>query len=422
MIGRLTPIAFVAGPLSLAAAALLAGGVPEHPRWWGAALALAILAGIAPVIVGVNIRVVPVFARRTWRDPALLALAIGGLLAGGWGMALGRALPEPALERAWSAAALVGGLAFIAALARLFRHPPAATPAPPLPYPDQAVIDRIAIRFTRLSGMMLIVGLVVGAVRPWWTPAGGRWDLVWAHALLVGFVLCMIHGTAYHVLARWTTARWRSPRLAVWHWRVTAVALPLMLVALAVNERLLFMIAGPAQALAIGLWLLHAAPLLAKLPGPSRGGALAAIALLAVGVTLGGLFAHEPWMGPRLRLAHADLNVFGAVGLFITAFGTYFVPRFAGRPFRWPRFAVVPPALLAGGVIAGAALFAWRAYGGDVPGWGLPAAHAVVAAGYLALAALFAQPFLAARRAPAVTVSTISLGTRRPGGSSLPRA
>jgi hypothetical protein len=73
-------------------------------------------------------------------------------------------------------------------------------------------------RFTRMAGGYLLPGLVVGAALPWWRPGFGRWGLVWAHALLVGFIMSMASGVSYHVLPRaWMPSprRQRQP-LVMW--------------------------------------------------------------------------------------------------------------------------------------------------------------------------------------------------------------
>src|SRR5690606_25001156 len=62
VMGRLlVPATMVASLLAFAAAALTVGRVPEHPTWWRAAVALAVLGGVTPMIYAVNIRVIPVF-------------------------------------------------------------------------------------------------------------------------------------------------------------------------------------------------------------------------------------------------------------------------------------------------------------------------------------------------------------------------
>ena len=84
---------------TLAVAVAFAGFARAHPAWWEAAISLAVLGGIFPMILSVNSRIVPVFSRRDWvssrRVGAMVVLAI----AGGWIVFAGRAL-----DRAWQTA------------------------------------------------------------------------------------------------------------------------------------------------------------------------------------------------------------------------------------------------------------------------------------------------------------------------------
>jgi hypothetical protein len=189
---HLVPVSMIAAMAGFAIAALTVGFVPDHPTWWRAAVSLAVLGGITPMIYAVNIRVIPVFSRRPWRSLTLLRVQVALMLAGAWLVFLGRFAPsKPALEIG-SLLALASGLLFTANIVRLFKQP-ATAPAPPLPFPIQADVDRLAVKFTRWSGIYLQVGLIVGVITSFWTPKTGRWDLVWAHAMLVGFMLTIGH-------------------------------------------------------------------------------------------------------------------------------------------------------------------------------------------------------------------------------------
>jgi hypothetical protein len=406
----LTPAAMVAAMLGFAVAALTAGLTPYQPAWWRGAVALAILGGITPMIFAVNLRIVPVFSRRAWpaRTPAPLAMAV--TLAGAWTIFAGVVAGLPELVTAGNALALAGGILFTIAFARLFRQP-VTLPAPPLPYPGQTAVDRIATRFMRLSGTYLLLGLLIGLVTSVWWPESGRWDLVWAHTMLVGFFLSMVSGVCYHVLARWTGREWRTIAPIRAHFIVVALGLPLMLLALASDQDALLAIAGPLQAAAIGLLLLNIAPMIPALPGLTRPAFAMAALLLLAGITLGALFALDPVLGARLRLTHAEINLFGWTGLLISGAGYYLVPRFAGQPLRWPRLAQVQLGALFAGVVLGAAAFAWRAYGGGAATLVL-VAQALVAAGFLLFGVLVAGTFRPAKRAGAGTVSALPLAAR----------
>lgn len=393
---RLTPAAIAAAMLAFATAALTAGVAVMQPQWWRAAVHLAILGGIIPMIFAVNLRILPVFSRRAWPAPAWLRVQMLCAIAGPWLLFIGIIAAQRGLEVAGNAVALVGGILFVSNLLRLFRQP-ATLPAPPLPYPGQTAVDAIGIRFMQLSTIYLLFGLATGLMMSFRELGPGRWELVWTHTMLIGFFLSMVSGVCYHALSRWTGRQWRSVTPIRAHFGVLALGLPVMLHALGAGDLRLFAIAGPLQALAIGLLLWNIAPMVPALPGLTRPAFTAAILLLATGVTLGALFALDPGLGARLRLAHAEINLFGWSGLLISGAGYYLVPRFAGQPLRWPRLAVGQLAALVGGVVLGALAVAWRTHG-EAP-VALPLiAQTLVAAGYLLFAAIMLGTFRPRRR------------------------
>lgn len=402
---RLVPGSMIAAAIALAVAAMTAGLIDTHPAWWQAVVPLAVLGGIAPMIFAVNIRVVPVFSRRQWRSMRMVRAQVVTMLAGAWLVYAGRLGESDSAITVGSILALASGLLFMANIATLFRQP-VNRPAPPSDASRQKQVGRLAIVFTRMSSLYLLFGLSVGVALRFWTPERGRWDLVWAHAMLVGFMLSMACGICYHVLSRWTGRDWG----AIWPIRLhligTLVGLPLMLVALALDIDWLFMVAGPLQALAVALFLAMIVPMLLHLPGVTRTAMLAAGLFLLTGIVLGGWFAIDPAIGARLRLTHAGINLFGFTGLLISGVGYYLAPRFAGRPLRWPRLAWVQVALLAGGVITGAIAFAFRGYGHPNDAI-LTVAHAMIAAAFAVFALMIAGVFFGQSSRATVTASTL---------------
>jgi hypothetical protein len=362
MFPRLLPIAIVSVACAFAVATLSVGLVPDEPRLWPAAVALVILSGITPLIYAVNVRIVPVFSRRTWQSVRLIGGALIAALASGWLVFAGRALRYDALETIGHVVAFGGGLAFVISIVRLFRSPVISAAAPPLPYPVQAEIDRIGVRFTRFAGYYLLVGLGIGVILEFTTPDRGRWDLVWAHALLVGWLMHMASGVCYHVLSRWTGKPWRTPRLIGLHFHATAVATPLMLLALALDVRWMLALGGLTQAIALLLFAINVAPMTWSLPPITRWGLLGAVAFLITGVVLGGLFAIDPVAGARLRISHAVVNLLGWTGLLISSVSYYLFPRFAGQTLRWPRLAIGQLVAQALGVILIAVGFGLRSW------------------------------------------------------------
>lgn len=394
---------------ALAVAVAFAGFAREHPEWWEAAISLAVLGGIFPMILSVNSRIVPGFSRRDWvsnrRVGAMVVLAI----AGGWIVFSGRVLERDWLITTGSALSFIAGVLFLFNIGQLFRQKRIVRPAPPLPFPQQAGADRVATNFTRLAAVWLLLGLAVGLAVSIHTPETGRWELVWAHAMLVGFAFSMASGVTYHVLPRWTNGRWHSITALRLHWYVTLVALPLMVLALAIDSQTLFHMAGPLQAMVIALWIGNCLPFLRKLPRPTWIGLGGAMAALACGIALGMSFAVTPAYGAWLRPVHAELNIFGWAALLIAGVTYYLAPRFAGAPLRWPRLVPLQLGLTIGGLAASVALVWLRIYGHDA-GVGVGLAHLVCAAGLGLMSVMVAATFASGRRAQAVPIQVM----RRP--------
>lgn len=394
--GFLVPIAILSSIAAFTVAAGAAAAAAMRPNWWPAAVALAILGAILPMIQAVNIRVVPVFAGRSWPSEAWLRVQVGLVVVGAWLVFAGRMVPLPPVAVLGSFVALIGGAVAAANAVRLFRQPKSAVPTPMLPSPEQAEADALATRLTRLSGRYLLVGLLVGAVTSVWVPPVGRWDLVWAHALLVGSFMTMAAGVCYHVLARWTGRRWTRLPVMRLHVRLVIFGLPVMIGALALGWPVPFAIAGTLQVVALLLFLAAIAPMLPGLSGLTRVAFVAAAAALAVGIGLAVVFAVDPAIGSRLRAVHAQLNLFGWAGLLVSGAGYYLFPRFAGQPLRWPRLARFQVGLLIGGVVLAAGGGVWRAWGG--PAWASAPGMALAAASFAAFGAVVAGTFFGARR------------------------
>lgn len=421
---RLVPATMITAMLAFAFAALTAPPIVQRPGSWTAAVSLAILGGIIPMIYAVTIRIVPVFARRTWPDARWLRLQVALNIVGAWTVYVGSLIEQNRVVVLGSALALAGAIVFTANIARLFRGPKTAPGLPP-PYPDQVVVDRLATRFTRLAGIYLLVGLGVGLGTSLALPGEGRWDLVWAHALLIGFFLSMAAGVSYHVLARWTGRQWRWILPIRLHLLITVAALPLMLLALATERTALFAVAGSLQATGLVLYLATIAPMLSALPEPSRSALMLGVAFLLVGIGFGAVFALEPALGARFRLVHAQINLFGWTGSLISGISYYLVPRFAGRPLRWPRLSTVQRVSLAAGVTIVACARLWPAIGGDAVAAGsqtgsgistpIAVGQVLIALGFLLLGVIVAGTFARPTDAKTGTVATLTIASpRRP--------
>ena len=409
--GRLlTPAAMIAAMIAFTVAALAAGLAMYRPALWPAAVQLAVLGGITPMIYAVNLRIVPVFSRRMWTSATLLQAQVALAIAGAWLGFIGAALSLREIAIVGSAAALAGGVLFVVNVRRLFRQP-ATLPPPPLPNAGQTGVDRLATRFMQLAGVYLLFGLISGLALHFWRLGSGRWDLVWAHAILIGFFLSMVSGVCYHAVSRWSGREFRHIGLIRLHLVVLALGLPAMLHALATNDLRMFAVAGPLQAVGIGLLLVNVAPLIPGLPQPTRTAFTGAAVFLLFGIALGSLFAVDPAIGARLRLAHAEINLFGWTGLLISGAGYYLIPRFAGRPLRWPRLAPLQLGLLSSGVVLAVVALVWRAYGAGSPAL-LLLGQALIASGFALFGLLLAATMRPWESAPQGTAAPITLRPR----------
>jgi hypothetical protein len=409
---RFIPVVIVLAVAAFAVAAAAFAFVPGEPRLWSAAVALIVLGGITPMIYAVNVRIVPVFSRRQWASPPSVYVAISTGIAGAWFVFVGRALPNESIETAGHGLALMGGVLFIASLIRLFRSQPVTHASPPLPFPEQAMIDRVGIQFTRLAGIYLLLGLTVGFVIQFWTPDRGRWELVWAHTLLLGWFLQMASGVCYHVLSRWTGERWRSPGRIRVHLLVVVFGLPFMVAALALDLDRLFAVTGPLQALALTLFVWNIWPLVSKMPSLSRLGMSLAGVYLVLGVSIGASAAMDPANHVRMRFSHATINLLGWTGLLICAVGYYLFPRLFGQPLRWPRLAWIQIATHAIGVALIATAWWWYLAVDSGARVLISIGAILVASSFLVFAGIIAGTATGAFRRSGSVVSSVTLQPR----------
>lgn len=403
----------VLAPLALAVAMIATGLSATYPAWWSAAVRLAVLGGVTVMIYGINIHSVPEHSGRMWRSLPLVGVQVAAGVVGGWLAFLGRGMAEQDIERAGHLLATVGGILFMTNLALLFRQP--GPPRPPkVPVAQRTVqqrVDRLAIPFTIISGLVVVAGAALGLLLTFWRPGIGRWDLVWAHTMLLGFFFAMASGTSYHMLSRWTGRPWRSIRLVQVHLYAYLASFPLMLLALARNIDWLFMIAGPLMAVAMLAWAANVVPMALALNGPVRAGILLALLFLTVGVTFGVIFALDPAAGPRLRGTHVVANLYGFAGLLISGFGYAYLPRLSGAPsLRWPGLAPVQLVVLGTGVAVGMIAMGLRMYGeaGTAP---VLAGNVIAGAGMALFALQAAGTFLHGRLiSPAPVMPTVTYG------------
>lgn len=352
-------------PLAMAVALALAGYSKRDGTWWTASVQLAVLGGITIMIYGVNVEALPAHSGKPWRSIGLVGFQVLLGIAGAWMAMAGYGWTISWLVRIGHLLALSAAILFNVNLFLLFLQP---GPRPPrIPWDERSVqqkVDRLAIPFTMLSGMLVVAGTGIGVLLDYWRPTFGRWDLLWGHVMLVGFFFAMASGTSYHMLGRWSGADYRSIPTIVVHLITYLVSFPAMIIALGWDIDWLFLIGGPLMAISMLAWATAILPVAWRLNNAVRIGITAALVFMAAGIILGSLFAIDPASGPRLRSTHVLANLFGFAGLLISGFGYRYVPQLAEvRTMRWPFLQQPQLALMSAGCALGMVFAGLYMYG-----------------------------------------------------------
>ncbi|MCO5217113.1 MAG: cbb3-type cytochrome c oxidase subunit I [Thermomicrobiales bacterium] len=358
-------IALTFAPAAMGVAIFLAGYSQTHPAWWQASVHLAVLGGITIMIYGVNFNALPVHSGKPWRSEGLLALQLASAMLGAIICAWGYGHRLESWLMIGHLLAFAGAVLFQVNLVLLFTQPGERPPRIPWDQrTQQQKVDRMAIPFTMVSSLVLMLATGLDLALDFWTPEQGRWDLVWAHLMLLGFFFPMASGTSYHILGRWAERDFRSLRLIRVQQISFLIGLPTMAIALGWDLDWLFLIGGPLMAVAMGCWAINLLPVAWRMSPAVRFGIVMAMIFMIVGVTLGVIFAIDPALGARLRTTHVMANLFGFAGLLMSGFGYRYVPHLAGQSdVRWPLLQAPQLILMVGGCAAGMVTMGLRMYG-----------------------------------------------------------
>ena len=358
-------VAVTAAPLAMGVALLLAGYSQTNGAWWTAAVQLAVLGGITIMIYGVNVQALPAHSGKKWRYPQLVALQVGAGIVGAWMLAFGYGYRIDGWIQLGNLLAFTGAVLFLANLMLLFSQPGERPPR--IPWHQRThhqKVDRLAIPFTMISGLVVVIGTALGVALDYWTPAQGRWDLVWAHLMLLGFFFAMASGTSYHMLGRWANREYTSLRLIQLQIVAFLIGLPTMTIALGWDIDWLFRVGAISMAVAMICWAVNILPVAWALSPAVSIGITLALAFMVVGISFGVLFAIDESLGPRLRTTHVVANLFGFAGLLISGFGYRYVPQLAGvDEMRWPTLRLPQIGLMAVGCALGMLFMGLTMYG-----------------------------------------------------------
>lgn len=358
-------VAVTAAPIAMGIALFLAGYSQTHGAWWTASVQLAVLGGITIMIYGVNVQALPTHSGKKWRYPQLVALQVAAGIVGAWMLAWGYGERIDGWIKLGNLLAFTGAALFLINLVLLFSQP--GERPPKIPWDKRThhqKVDRLAIPFTMISGLAVVMGTALGVALDYWRPAQGRWDLVWAHLMLLGFFFAMASGTSYHMLGRWAEKEYTSLRLVQLHSIAFLIGVPAMTIALGWDIEWLFLVGAISMATAMVAWAINIVPVAWVLSPAVRIGISLAILFMLVGIGFGVAFAIDEALGPRLRTTHVLANLYGFSGLLISGFGYRYVPHLAEvDEIRWPSLRMPQIVLMAVGCTFGMLFMGLRMYG-----------------------------------------------------------
>lgn len=179
----------------------------------------ALLLGFATMLVfGVNYHIIPMFSGRDFYSPALayIHLIMANLGIIGFVFPLLASNYPVAINMLAKISAIIFGLSifvFIYNMMRTFMSPVSKeTPPNPFGAGDKAA-DKMAIRFTAISIIYLVIGWPLGVYflfRPDYIP---YLRPVHVHINLIGFISIMIFGVSYHMFPRFVSKPLFSVRM-----------------------------------------------------------------------------------------------------------------------------------------------------------------------------------------------------------------
>lgn len=226
---------------------------------WRAIVALGLLGWASGMIFAIAYHVMPVFLAREFPPtaPRAIHLILFGA-AGTWLLIALLIQQTPAIALGY---ALFGasGICFVFNLTRLFfAGTPRAGGGPPMPFPEQRAVDRAAIQATRFAPLGLVgAPLLLAAVTAGWLPSS--WYLAGEHWIVLGWLLPMIMGVAYHILPRLSLKQVQPVWGVRWQLVIHLLALPCVVIGLGASIPPLFTVGAALGGISLlsFLWLIR---------------------------------------------------------------------------------------------------------------------------------------------------------------------
>lgn len=225
---------------------------------WSAMVTLALLGWASGMIFAISYHVMPVFLARDFPPGTPLVGHVGLFgISSVW-------LPIALLLNHAPATAIgyslfgASGIWFVYNLMRLVRDgSPRSGGPPPVPFPEQRIVDRAAIQATRFAPLGLVgAPLLLVTVYARWLPIS--WHLAGEHWLVLGWLMPMIMGVVYHILPRFSQIPVRSGRGVQLQFTLHLMAVPCVVIGLGASIPLLFTVGASlgGVSLLLFIWLI----------------------------------------------------------------------------------------------------------------------------------------------------------------------
>lgn len=203
-------------------------------------------------------------------------------------------------------------------------------------------VDKWASSFTQAATFYFVIGCTLGGYMAI-SPNGWSYFRVHFHITLLGWVMMMIFGVAYHIFPRFSGNPVRKAALTKTNYRIANTGIILMALALVYAEEgsnttlanYAMGFAGLIEGLAGIIFVYNILP--SVMGGERTMGKAsvrfvkASLSYFMIGIIMGVCMTFHPSLAGKIMPVHAHLNVLGWITMMIFGVGYYIIPRFAGK-------------------------------------------------------------------------------------------